>query len=172
MGKGKSADKKDIRSLENFLGAKPEIETTYNRPDALPFLYHNEIPDGLIKWVCSEGPNGEIISVYEFRPNQVGAAVEYREMILKNFDEAKKCREQHVRDGWEESDVPPIQINQNEPLNRKERRAVARMMVSGKGLPKDKAKKKPENPSDQDGELRVNIAPQWKYSDETDESDE
>lgn len=171
--KNKSADKKDMQALENFLGSKPEIEAAYNRPDELPFFYHNEIADGLIKWVCSEGPSGEIMSVYEFRPSQPGAAVEYREMVLKNLEEAIKCRDKHVKDGWEETDIPPIQVNQGEPLNRKERRAVARMMVSGKGIPKDPKKK---NGGRGRGETTEDPNPgsqpaQWKYSDESDSDD-
>jgi hypothetical protein len=168
MSKAKSVDKKDVKALENFLGSKPEIEAVYNRPDELPFFYHTEIPDGLIKWVCSEGPNREIMSVYEFRPSQPGAAVEYREMVLKNLEEAMKCRDQHIKDGWEETDIPPIQVNQNEPLNRKERRAVARMMVSGKGMPKDQKKKDDVGGQTEGAPAQANTTPEWKYSDESD----
>lgn len=161
--------KKDLKEVENFLGNKVELDTSYNRPDDIPFFYHTETELGLIKWVCSRGPNQEIMSVYEFHPLQKGGAVEYREGQLGTIEQALACRDQHVKDGWEPTEIPAFKVNQDgELLNRRERRIIAKKLLSGNtmGGTQNNSKKKDEEKPREPPKI------EWKYSDESDESDE
>lgn len=161
--------KKDLKEVENFLGNKVELDTSYNRPDDIPFFYHTETDSGLIKWVCSRGPNQEIMSVYEFHPSQKNGAVEYREGQLETIEQALACREQHVKDGWKPTEIPAFKVNQDgELLNRKERRIFAKKLLSGNTV------KNPQNTSTKKDETKPKEQTKitWKYSDESDESEE
>jgi hypothetical protein len=169
MATTKAARKQNVRAIENFLAQTPEIEASYNREKELPFFYHCQIPTGTISWVCALGPDGEIMSVYKFKPDKLGAAPENKEMQLKSLEDAISVRDRHVADGWQPTDIPTIKANHAESLNRKQRRAIAKLVASGKNIRPADGKDKKGGKEDAEG--ADDGKPQWKYSDEEDESE-
>jgi hypothetical protein len=159
-----SKRKEDIKKVEEILSYNIEPDQDYNLPDKLPFFYHLEIGEGTIKWTCALGPHDEIMSVYEMTPNTPGMAKEYQEMQLSSFEEADKVRNVQIDAGWEPTIIPKMKFNnEGKPLNREERRRVARVIVSGK-FPDIKKKPEAEAPKERAK------APEWKYSDEDSDS--
>ena len=159
-----AAKKEDLRLIEDMLANKMEPDSTYNLPDRLPFYYYIISPDGTVKWTCSHGPDGEIMSVYEFTPDAKDKAKEYHESVLPDFETADKLRNAHVEEGWESTKIPAMKFNMSDkPLNRDERRRLARVIISGK-YPDTKPKEEPKSA----GPGSEAVAPEWKYSDEED----
>jgi len=160
-----SAKKEDLRLIEDMLANKLEPDSTYNLPDKLPFYYHKVSPDGTVKWACSHGPDGEIMSVYEFIPDSKDKAKQYREDVLKDFEMADKLRNTHIEEGWEPTQIPAMKFNMSDkPLNREQRRKLAKVIVAGK-YPETKPR---EESKTSETSAREAVAPEWKYSDEED----
>jgi hypothetical protein len=146
-----------------MLSQNMEPVNDYNLPDTLPFFYHLETGEGIIKWTCSYGPEGEVMSVYEFNSADAGRAREFHEDKLEGLAEGIEMREKLVSEGWEPTEIPKVKFNKDEDqLNRKQRRHLAKLIVSGKAkdlrAPEPDKKPAPQKP------------PEWHYSDEESDS--
>jgi predicted DNA-binding protein (UPF0251 family) len=154
--------KKDIKKLSEVLNQNIEIEVESKDPNKPPFIYYLEISDGIIKWTCDYAPEGTLHSVEEFIPHQQDQAKQYVEFELEDLEEAIRIKDQKIENGWKKTYVPKYEFNMDEkPLNRKQRRAFAKMLLSGK-IPEGK---KPEE-KEESILPKKEIAPSWKYSDE------
>lgn len=174
MSKKLTKKREDLRRIEDMLANKIEPDTIYNLPGQLPFYYYLETEEGTIKWTCSYGPNGEIMSVYEMEFTEKGKSKEFQEMRLDSVEQACMVRDKHVKDGWRPTSIPAMKFNnEGEDLNREERRRIARKIYSGK-LGKDKDEKKDQKDSQVDLDSQEKREKPrkvtWKYSDEEDSS--
>lgn len=125
------------------------VESVSNRKDdSLPYRFYNPASEGKVTWTCGEDQNGDIFSVFcckdprndinEKVVSQLNSDGASLETALKK---AKEIREELILNGWNKTrdpeisfTVPDQRTGAQRPMNRKERRHLARNIKKGKAI--------------------------------------
>ena len=117
--------------IKNF-----KIESVLNREGAiLPYAFFNPASEGKVTWACGEDHNGNITSIFKYSNPQTDEEEKNCEYIT--LEKAKEMREVLIRNGWRKSKAPNVVLKHpdtGKPLNRSQRRKLAKHLVKNDGI--------------------------------------
>ena len=129
--------------IKNF-----KIESVLNREGAiLPYAFFNPASEGKVTWACGEDHNGNITSIFKYSNPQTDEEEKKCEYIT--LEKAQEMREVLIQHGWLKSKAPGVVLKDpdtGKPLNRTQRRKLAKHLVKNDGKimsPSSKRKKTP-----------------------------
>ncbi len=130
--------------IKNF-----KIESVLNREgEILPYSFFNPGSEGKVTWACGEDHNGNITSVFKYSNPQTDEEEKNCEYVT--LEKAKEMRKVLIHNGWRKSKAPTVVLKHpdtGKPLNRSQRRKLAKHLVKNDGLigspTSSKKKKKP-----------------------------
>jgi hypothetical protein len=114
------------------------IENTLNATeDALPFGLYNPETEGKLTWVCGEGTENKIVSVFCM---DLGDHTERQEAILDDLEQARYMRKELIANGWKKLVTPTVNFTvtsggRSADMNRRQKRSLARKMERFKDAP-------------------------------------
>ncbi len=125
-----------------------KIESVLNREgELLPYAFFNPKSEGKVTWACGEDHNGKITSVFKYVDGKTDEEETNCEYVT--LEKAKEMRRVLIQEGWRENKAPGITLKHpdtGKPLNRSERRKLAKHLVKNDGViksPSSKRRKKP-----------------------------
>jgi len=128
--------KSSKRKFEKEFVKNFKIESILNREgNLLPFAYYNPASEGKVTWACGEDQNGRITSVFKFEDSSSDQVQKNCEYVT--HEKALEMRNVLIENGWRKSRAPGVTMKHpdtGKPLNRKERRQVARHLIRNKGI--------------------------------------
>ena len=139
------ADKKKFEKdfIKNF-----KIESVLNREgEILPYAFFNPQTEGRVTWACGEAHNGKITSVFKYVNSKTNEEEKNCEYVT--LEKAKEMRKVLIQEGWRKNKAPGVTLKHpdtGKPLNRTQRRKLAKHLVKNDGIlesPTSKRKKKP-----------------------------
>jgi len=113
---------------ESLLGTAEAQQPLNESNDKMPYGYFSPESEGKLKWICARDQEGKITSIFY-------TDEERRVAYLKDDAEAKFMRDELVSHGWQKLKPPKFTFSMNgqndgKPLNRKQRRYLARKIKS------------------------------------------
>ena len=139
------ADKKKFEKdfVKNF-----KIESVLNREgEILPYAFFTPKSEGKVTWACGEDHNGKITSVFKYVDGKTDEEETNCEYVT--LEKAKEMRKVLIQEGWRQSKAPGVTLKHpdtGKPLNRSQRRKLAKHLVKNDGViksPSSKRRKKP-----------------------------
>ena len=129
--------------IKNF-----KIESMLNREgNILPYAFFNPASEGKVTWACGEDHNSNITSIFKYANPQTDKEEKNCEYIT--LEKAKEMREVLIQNGWLKSKAPGVVLKHpdtGKPLNRSQRRKLAKHLVKNDGIissPNSSKRKKP-----------------------------
>lgn len=128
----KAAKKKfEKEFVKNF-----KIESVLNRDgDVLPFALFNPRSEGKVTWACGEDQHGRITSVFKYdNPNSDKKDTNCQYVTQQK---AVEMRDILYQNGWLKSKAPGVIMKHpdtGKPLNRADRRKLAKHLVKNEGI--------------------------------------
>ena len=139
------ADKKKFEKdfVKNF-----KIESVLNREgEILPYAFFNPKSEGKVTWACGEDHNGKITSVFKYVDGKTDEEETNCEYVT--LEKAKEMRRVLIQEVWRENKAPGITLKHpdtGKPLNRSERRKLAKHLVKNDGVIKSPSSKRRKTP--------------------------
>ena len=123
-----------------------KIESVLNREgEILPYAFFNPASEGKVTWACGEDHSGNITSIFKYSNPQTDEEEKNCEYIT--LEKAKEIRKVLIKNGWLKSKAPGVVLKDpdtGKPLNRSQRRKLAKHLVKNDGIissPSSKGKK-------------------------------
>lgn len=117
------------KDFGNFITQNSNIENPYNPSDGgLPFALYLPASEGVMQWHCGKDAQNNITSVFldtDTKKKQI--------QYLTSMAEANRFKNELEKAGWQKLKAPEIKLSyagdkEERPMNRKERRALAKRL--------------------------------------------
>jgi len=113
-----------------------KIESILNREgEILPYAFFNPQTEGKVTWACGEDHNGKITSVFKYANPETNEDETNCEYVT--LEKAKEMRKVLIQEGWRQSKAPGVTLKHpdtGKPLNRSQRRKLAKHLVKNDGI--------------------------------------